>query len=228
MDKRLLTCVSLCRGRVIADIGTDHGYLPCYMAAEGLCDKAYACDVAEKPLESAAAHISQNGLEDKVTPILSCGLEKVPAEGLTDIVIAGMGGELIARILEDCRWLKTAEPALNLVLQPMTKWDTLRRWLYENGFEVRGEKPCTSGRFVYSVMQAVYTGEKPGYPCDLRYLFCGRVTADDDDGREYLLRQAVRLEACARGKLSSGEADAAKEMQALAEDIKEQCEKNCL
>ena len=228
MDKRLLTCVSLCRGRVIADIGTDHGYLPCYMAAEGLCDKAYACDVAEKPLESAAAHISQNGLEDKVIPILSCGLEKVPAEGLTDIVIAGMGGELIARILEDCRWLKTAEPALNLVLQPMTKWDTLRRWLYENGFEVREEKPCTSGRFVYSVMQAVYTGEKPGYPCDLRYLFCGRVTADDDDGREYLLRQAARLEACARGKLSSGEADAAKEMQALAEDIKEQCEKNCL
>lgn len=223
MDKRLLACVSLCRGRVIADIGTDHGYLPCYMAAEGLCDKAYACDVAEKPLESAAAHISQNGLEDKVTPILSCGLEKVPAEGLTDIVIAGMGGELIVKILEDCTWLKTARPAINLVLQPMTKWDTLRGWLYENGFEVTAEKPCTSGRFVYSVMQAVYTGEKPAYPCGLRYLFCGRVTAEDDDGREYLARQAVRLEACAKGKLSAGDADASEEMRELAAEIVKEC-----
>ena len=223
MDKRLLACVSLCRGRVIADIGTDHGYLPCYMAAEGLCDKAYACDVAEKPLESAAAHISQNGLGDKVTPILSCGLEKVPAEGLTDIVIAGMGGELIVKILEDCTWLKTARPAINLVLQPMTKWDTLRGWLYENGFEVTAEKPCTSGRFVYSVMQAVYTGEKPAYPCGLRYLFCGRVTAEDDDGREYLTRQAVRLEACAKGKLSAGDADASEEMRELAAEIVKEC-----
>ena len=224
MDKRLLTCVSLCKGRVIADIGTDHGYLPCYMAAEGLCDKAYACDVAEKPLESAAAHIAENGLESKVTPILSCGLEKVPNDELTDIVIAGMGGELIVRILEDYPWLTSAEPAINLVLQPMTKWDTLRQWLYSNGFEVTAEKPCISGRFVYSVMQAVYTGKTPDYPCDLRYLFCGRVKASENDGREYLQRQAVRLEACAKGKQASGDSDTAGEMLALSKTLQAECE----
>lgn len=220
MDKRLLTCVSLCKGRRIADIGTDHGYLPCYMAAEGLCDSALACDTAPLPLESAKAHIAENGLEDRVTAILSDGLEKVPPEGLTDIVIAGMGGELIADILGKCDWLKAAEPAVNLVLQPMTKWDFLREWLYENGFIITAELPCVSGRFVYSVMQAHYTGEQPSYPCDLRYLYCGRVDADSEDGREYLLRQAKRLEAAAKGKKASGDESKAKEMQELAESLK--------
>ena len=216
MDKRLLTCAALCKGRRIADIGTDHGSLPCYMAAEGLCDSALACDTAPLPLESAKAHIAENHLENKVTAILSDGLEKVPREGLTDIVIAGMGGELISAILEKCGWLKSAEPPINLVLQPMTKLDTLRRWLYENGFLVTEERACQSGRFVYSVMQAHYTGETPPYPCDLRYLYCGMVTADTDDSREYLLRQSTRLSAAAKGKEASGDYKTALDMRTLA------------
>ena len=219
IDKRLLACAELCKGRRIADIGTDHGYLPCYMAGEGLCDTALACDTAPLPLESAKAHIAQCGLEDKVFPILSYGLEKVPAEGLSDIVIAGMGGELIAQILEKCGWLKTAAPAVNLVLQPMTKWDFLRRWLYDNGFTVTTEKACVSGKFVYSVMQAHFEGTKPPYPCDLRYLYCGIVTDDTEDGREYLKRQAIRLSAAAKGKASGGDISAAQEMQELADNI---------
>ena len=219
MDKRLLTCAALCKGRRIADIGTDHGYLPCYMAAEGLCDSALACDTAPLPLESAKAHIAENGLEDKVTAILSDGLEKVPPEGITDIVIAGMGGELIADILGRCGWLKNADPAVNLVLQPMTKWDFLRRWLYENGFIVTAELPCVSGKFVYSVIQAHFTGEQPPYPCDLRYLYGGQVSAETEDGREYLLRQSKRLEAAAKGKTASGDENAAAEMRELAAEL---------
>ena len=218
-DKRLLTCAELCRGRRIADIGTDHGYLPCYMAATGLCDSALACDTAPLPLESAREHIAEYGLQDKVTAILSDGLEKVPPEGLTDIVIAGMGGELIASILEKCSWLMETCPPINLVLQPMTKWDHLRKWLYDSHFLVTDERPCVSGRFVYSVIQTHYTGEKPPYPCDLRYLYCGRVTAESEDGREYLLRQAKRLEAAAKGKTSAGENEAALKMQTLAAEI---------
>lgn len=220
MDKRLLTCVSLCKGRRIADIGTDHGYLPCYMAANGLCDSALACDTAPLPLESAKAHIRENRLEDKVTAILSDGLEKVPPEGLTDIVIAGMGGELIADILGRCSWLREASPAINLVLQPMTKWDYLRGWLYDNGFKVTAELPCVSGKFVYSVMQAHYTGQRPPYPCDLRYLYCGLVSAEEEDGREYLLRQAQRLEAAAKGKSASKDEDTAEKMWLLAAELK--------
>lgn len=219
MDKRLLTCAELCVGRHIADIGTDHGYLPCYMTAQGLCDSALACDTAPMPLDSARKHIAENGLEDKVKCILSDGLEKVPLEGLSDIVIAGMGGELIQRILESCTELKDAEPPINLVLQPMTKWDTLRRHLYENGFTVTRELPCVSGKFVYSVMQAHYTGEAPPYPCDLRYLYCGLVEPDSADAREYLLRQAKRLAAAAKGREASGDRKTADEMRVLAAEI---------
>lgn len=219
MDKRLLTCASLCVGRHIADIGTDHGYLPCYMTAEGLCDTALACDTAPMPLDSARKHIAENGLGDRVRCILSDGLEKVPLEGLSDIVIAGMGGELILRILESCTELKNAVPPINLVLQPMTKWDTLRSWLYENGFTVTAELPCTSGRFVYSVMQTHYTGETPPYACDLRYLYCGLVSPDSEDGREYLLRQAKRLAAASKGKAASGDHETACAMQALAAEL---------
>ncbi len=220
MDRRLLACSSLCVGRRIADIGTDHGYLPCYMVSKGLCDSALACDVGEKPLESAVRHITESGLGDRIEAVLSNGLEKVPLEGVSDIVIAGMGGELIADILGACNEVASGRLAVNLVLQPMTKWDVLRRWLYEHRFEITAELPCEEGRFVYSVMQARYTGKKPPYPCDLRYLYCGRVTADTPEGREYLKRQAKRLEAAGKGRSSSPQtAGLGREMLLLAEQI---------
>lgn len=225
MDNRLMTCVRLCRGGRVADIGTDHGYLPCYMVKNGLCTDALACDVAPKPLESAKAHIRESGLEDRITAVLSDGLKNVPLQGVTDIVIAGMGGELISDILEGCPELKTADPAVNLVLQPMTKWDVLRRHLFENGFEVTAELACVEGRFVYSVMQARYTAKKPPYQCDLRYLYCGLVTPDTPEGKEYLRRQALRLKTAGEGKLSSPtQKETAREMLELSAEIFSQTE----
>lgn len=218
MDKRLMTCVSLCVGKLVADIGTDHGYLPCYMVKNELCESALACDIASKPLKSAQEHIKEQGLEDKIQTILTNGLEDVPSEGVTDIVIAGMGGEMISSILENCQWVK--ENRVNLVLQPMTKWDVLRKWLFDNGFEIRSEKACTEGKFVYSVMQAVYIGGKPSYECDMRYLFCGRVKAEGEDERAYIKRQAMRLETMGKGLLNNAEkAETANEMLRLAESL---------
>ena len=218
MDKRLLTCAGLCKGRKIADIGTDHGYLPCYMIKEGLCDSAYACDVAEKPLESAGKHIREQGLQDKITTILSDGLEKVSPEGITDIVIAGMGGELIAEILRKCTWIK--DSSINFVLQPMTKWDVLRKWLYDNLFEITEEKAVSEGKFVYSVMSATFTGKQPPYECDLEYLYCGKVSPDYDDGTLYLERQAKRLIAVGNGLLRNPEKkENGERMLALAKEI---------
>lgn len=205
MDKRLLTCVRLCKGRIIADIGTDHGYLPCYMVTEGLCDKAYACDVAPMPLESARQHINSQGLSDKIQPVLSDGLKNVPSDGTTDVVIAGMGGELISAILSDCDWIK--DPSVNLVLQPMTKWDVLRKWLYENGFEVTKELPCCEGKFTYSVIQCHFTGDVPEYKCGLRYLYCGMVDSSSEDGKAYISRQAKRLFTAGNGMAGSDDAD---------------------
>ncbi|MBR1863257.1 MAG: SAM-dependent methyltransferase [Ruminococcus sp.] len=221
MDKRLQKCAELCVGDRAADIGTDHGYLPCYLVESGICSSALACDIAEKPLESARTHIARSGLEDRVTALLSDGLRSVPLEGVTDVIIAGMGGELIVSILENCPAVAQGRLRPNLVLQPMTKWDVLRRWLCENGFEVIRELPCEEGRFVYSVMQAVYTGRITRDP-GLEYLYIGKVSPDTPEGREYISRQAKRLETAGRGKLNSPTEKALGEkMTALSKELSE-------
>lgn len=214
-DKRLLTCAELVTGDYPADIGTDHGYLPVYLVRTGRCSRALACDVAKKPLESARAHISAAGLDDRIETVLTDGLRGLDLSGVTDLIIAGMGGELISRILSEGELPR----GIALVLQPMTKWDVLRRWLWENGWTVTREQACREGRFVYSVMQCRMGA--PGYPCGLRYLYCGRVSPDTQDGRAYLERQASRLEAAGRGKLSSPQGKAqGQEMLELAEAIR--------
>ncbi|WP_124101180.1 class I SAM-dependent methyltransferase [Ruminococcus sp. Marseille-P6503] len=202
-DQRLLACARLCKGKKAVDVGTDHGHLAAYLITSGICDSCIACDINEKPLKAAEDTVKRFGLDDKIQLVLSDGLDKICPDGVTDIVIAGMGGELIADIIDRAEWIKADR--VNLVLQPMTKWDHLRKWLYDNGFEVVSEIPCEEGRFVYSVMQAVYTGVKPDYKCDTEYLYAGRVAADTEDGRKYLLRQAERLETAGRGMINSRE-----------------------
>ena len=198
MDSRLLTCARLCKGEVLCDIGTDHGYLPCYMIEKGLCRKAYACDIAEGPLSSAVAHIKERCLSDKIETLLSNGLDSVEKGDITDIVIAGMGGELIADIISRCGWLD----GVNLVLQPMTKPDILRKRLYDLGFCVTNELACVSGRFVYSVMQVQKA--QPDYPCTDEYLHFGFVKPDTDEGLRYLKDRANKLRTAANGMLKGG------------------------
>ncbi len=199
MDIRLMTCAKLCRGDVLCDVGTDHGYLPCYMVENGLCSKAYACDIAAGPLSSAKMHIAQKGLSDKVTAVLSDGLDSVEKGDITDVVIAGMGGELIAQIVSRCSWLKEG---INLVLQPMTKPELLRQWLYDNGFTVNKELACVSGRFVYSVMQV--SCAKPEYPCTDEYLHYGLVKGETDEEKRYLKDRSNKLRTAAEGMLKGG------------------------
>ena len=219
MDKRLLTCAHLCIGDCIADIGTDHGYLPCYMIKEGLCRTALACDIAEKPLESARRHIISQGLENKIRVILSDGLDSIPKDGITDIIMAGMGGELIAKLLGKCSWIKNS--SLNLVLQPMTKWDFLSKWLYDNNFEIKKELACTEGQFVYSVMQVRFSGQKLPYECNDKYLHFGFVKKDYPDGSAYISKQCSRLETAGKGMLKSPEkSEYGKSLIALAEKYK--------
>lgn len=199
MDARLLACARLCKGDVLCDVGTDHGYLPCYMIENGLCKKAFACDVAQGPLNSAIAHIKERCLSDKITAVLSDGLDSVEKGDITDVVVAGMGGELIAQIVTRCDWLKEG---INLVLQPMTKPDILRKKLYESGYSVLCESACVSGRFVYSVMQVTFA--EPGYECSDEYLHYGFVKGRTDEEKRYLQDRAAKLRTAAQGMLRGG------------------------
>ena len=159
LDARLAAAAEMVRpGSVAADIGSDHGYLACHLVQRELCPKVYACDINVEPLERTKRTIRQCGLGDRVEARLSDGLAALHNAALDDVVIAGMGGELIAQILDDAPWLR--DEHTRFILQPMSKAERLRAWLYQNGYELLAERAVSCGRFSYSVMQAAYCGEK--------------------------------------------------------------------
>lgn len=155
LSKRLSAVASLVKqGSAIADVGTDHGYIPVYLCKKGVILKAVACDINEGPLSSCQTLVSQEGLSDFIDVRLSDGLEKIGENEIDTVIIAGMGGELIARILSDCSYIKNK----HLILNPMTHPEITRKFLYDNGFEINNDTIVEDSGHCYSVFDAVYTG----------------------------------------------------------------------
>ena len=150
LTPRLMTAVDYVRGHghLLADIGTDHAYLPIYLCRTGrlapveipdgtrLC--AVASDINQGPVDRATAHIAAAGLTDAIRTVRTDGLFGLDAYAPSDIVIFGMGGELIASILAAAPWLRRV--GTRLILQPMTHPEKLRAYLSEAGFAVVGER----------------------------------------------------------------------------------------
>ncbi len=155
LDPRLLTIAKMVRldGK-ICDVGTDHALLPCYLYQQGAVD-IIASDVNDGPLEAASATIIQYGAEKAVRVMKSDGLRSIPP--CDDIIVAGMGGELIGRIVTECTF---KNENTRFILQPMTKAEILRRELYKNGFEISEERTAQSAGKIYTVMLVKYTGVK--------------------------------------------------------------------
>ena len=108
LDSRLAAAAEFVGyGTVAADIGTDHGYLVCWLVDNGVCPKAYATDINEKPLESAKELIAQMGLGDKIETRLTDGLLGLPGEEIDEVLICVMGGETIIGILGAHDWVKS-------------------------------------------------------------------------------------------------------------------------
>lgn len=154
MDARLSAIAELVRlDRRICDVGTDHALLPCLLYRRGARD-IIACDVNDGPLKVASIAVFKEGAEDGICVMKSDGLRDVPP--CEDIIVAGMGGELIARIVTECRFV-TDET--RFILQPMTRAETLRRELYRHGFEIMLENGVSAGGRVYTVLLVRFTGE---------------------------------------------------------------------
>lgn len=116
----------------VADIGTDHGYLPIWLIQNGAAERVIACDVREGPLEHARRSAAAYHVEQQLEFRLGDGLACVVPEEVDTVVIAGMGGETIISILQNAPWTKSA--SCRLLLQPMTKAELLRAFLAENGY----------------------------------------------------------------------------------------------
>lgn len=158
LDKRLKMCADLVGGEgIVCDVGTDHAYLAAELVLSGKCKRVIASDVKEGPLESARKTVERYGVADKVELILSDGLKNIPLDGVSDIVIAGMGGETIIEILEKCSLIIASD--MNLILQPMTKEEILRKWLYDNNFVINSEKLIEDGDKLYTIIHSSWGGE---------------------------------------------------------------------
>lgn len=188
LDKRLKLCAEFVRGTRVCDVGTDHAYLVAELLSEGKCASAIAADINEKPLAAARETLEKTGVSDKSELILSDGLESVSEDGITDIVIAGMGGELIADILSRCNWLE----GKNLILQPMSRPEKLIDFLCGNGFEILEQRAVTDGRFCYTVINAVNNGTEPFVPTKL-FCILGKLDLNEPSARIYAERQAEKL-----------------------------------
>ena len=134
----------------LADIGTDHGYLPCHLVKNGIVSFAYACDVAIGPLNSSKETIAFEGLEDKVMPLLGNGLEPVIDKKPTIVSISGMGGFLIVDILK--KDLSKLETVHTLVLQPNICEGSVREYLCQNGWHIVDEDIVKDVRHRYEVI----------------------------------------------------------------------------
>jgi tRNA (adenine22-N1)-methyltransferase len=133
---------------ILADIGTDHAYIPIYLAQKGIIKRCIATDIAPGPAGIARANVAGSGLDDIITVVTGNGLEVV--EYADVIVIAGMGGKQICDILS----CETARKARLLVLQPMTAVDEVRRFLHKKSFTICDECIAKENNKLYNIITA--------------------------------------------------------------------------
>ena len=216
LDSRLSLCASFVRqDSKLADIGTDHAYLPVWLCQNGVCKSAVAADINPEPLSRGQLTIRQAGLEDKVKTRLSDGLKSISADEADDIVIAGMGGELIAKIILDCEYSRDKDK--RFILQPMTKSELLIERLCQNGFEILSQDCCVASNKCYTVLLVQYSGEKRAYSEVYPYI-CELKPKENETHLRFIKAHIERLLKKANGDAS---------FAVLAEELKESIYGDC-
>ena len=157
LSNRLLTVASfVTAGNVLADVGTDHGYIPIYLLQEGRVPKAIAMDINAGPLQRAKEHIVQYGLEGYIETRLSDGVNGLVPGEADSILIAGMGGGLVLHILSDGEAVCRA--AKELILQPQSELERVRAYLWSNGYVILEEDIVLEDEKFYPMMRVQYQG----------------------------------------------------------------------
>ena len=158
LTDRLLKIASLVdEGKKVADIGTDHGYIPVYLLNKGIVPFAILADINKGPLENALKEVRHNKLSDKTDLRLGSGIEVLNKGEVDEIIIAGMGGILISELLEAKK--EVSHFVDKLILQPMQAQEELRKYLLNNGYEILDEVLVKEDFRVYEIIVAKYTGK---------------------------------------------------------------------
>lgn len=176
------------QGARLVDVGTDHAYLPVWLLVNGKIDSAIASDLRKGPLERARQTGRVYGVEEKISYRLCGGLDDTKAHEVDTVAIAGMGGETIAQILQVAPWTK--EPRMRLLLQPMSRSETLRQFLADNGYCIVREQLVADRGVVYPVLE-VTAGEMK---LTLGQVYCGYLLQHDPLAERYIIEKIVQLQ----------------------------------
>lgn len=188
LSQRLSSVASMVTaGNCLADVGTDHGYVPIYLYERNIIPHAIAMDVNKGPLERAALHIAESGMKEAIETRLSDGLTALKPGEADSVVIAGMGGPLIIRILS--AHPEVTESLKELILQPQSEISEVRIWLYEQGYEIIEEHMVFEDGKYYPMFKAVKNPEAEKLT-DLEYKY-GKVSVlgEPEVLRAYLVRE---------------------------------------
>lgn len=202
ISKRLSAAAAMSRaGARIADVGTDHAYLPIYLFLTGSAVGGVVSDINRGPVERARANLCDYGCERAFCAVLTDGLNGIESYAPEDIFILGMGGELIIKIISEAEWVR--EEGVRLILQPMTHPELLRKYLAREGFEIIRETLVDEDK-IYHVICAEHTGREEELD-DFEALF-GKRNLCAPSETLYLLFERTKEIYCARmrGKSISG------------------------
>lgn len=218
LGERLQLCASMVSPKAnLADIGTDHAYLPIWLAKQGLITRAIAADINLGPMQKAQHNIKRYRVQDIVSARLSDGLNAIFPFEADDIVIAGMGGEMISQIITAAPWLKDAQK--RLILQPMTSVQPLREFLAAQSFAICDEQAVFEDGRVYTAILAQY--DSAGVRTGELYPYIGKLNNQTEANREYMRLRVINLEKRARGLSLSGKEKEAAELDGIIQKIRE-------
>ena len=190
LSRRLYAVASLVtEGASVADVGTDHGYIPIYLIQQNIAAKAIALDINGGPLERARMHIIGYNLKGKIETRLSDGLLAVQPGEVDTMIAAGMGGGLIIRILEDGK--AVVESLKEFILQPQSEVWRVRRYLLDHHMNIIDEDMVEEDGKYYPMMKAVH-GESPRY-AECEYIFGKRLLEKKNPVLEKFLHRELNI-----------------------------------
>jgi len=197
---------------LLADIGTDHAYIPIYLVQKGIAERAVASDVVKGPAMRAERNIAEYGLSHKIKVQIADGLNCV--YGADVIIIAGMGGKLICDILK--QGMLAAKAAGTIVLQPMTAVYEVRKFLHSNGFVITKDTIAKEDDKLYNIITARKGHES--YSQDI-YYHIGKLTIDHNDPLlpEYIAKKVHSFDVMLENMANSQDIDVIIKRREIAE-----------
>lgn len=189
LSKRLLAAAGMVtKGNIVADIGCDHAYTSIYLCQAGIAPKVIAMDVNKGPLKGARAHVEEAGLSSQIDIRLSDGLQRLVPGEADSVLLCGMGGLLMIKILSD--YPEATSSVKELILQPQSEIGEVRRYLHKQGYEITEEHMLKEDGKFYVMMRAVPCARPQSYETECDYVY-GKLLLEEKNEvlNEFLCRE---------------------------------------